>query len=87
MSRRRNAGLSPREWEVLARIAQGQRNPQIAHELGISRKTVERHVENIFGKLKVSSRTEAAIYAVCRGLGDPRNKMGESPDAKASQSG
>lgn len=56
-------GLSAREAEVLACVAVGRTNRQIATELGISERTVERHLSNIFVKLDVSSRTEAAGYA------------------------
>jgi len=52
--------LTSREQEILALIAQGKRNQQIADSLGIARYTVETHLKNIFRKLKVQSRTEAA---------------------------
>lgn len=52
--------LTSREQEILALIAQGKRNQQIADTLGIARYTVETHLKNIFRKLKVQSRTEAA---------------------------
>ena len=60
--------LSPRETEVLALVAAGKANRAIAAELFISEKTVARHLSNIFGKLRLSSRTEAAAYAFRRGL-------------------
>ena len=47
---------------VLALVAKGWRNARIAGELVISVRTVEAHLTNIFGKLGVSSRTEAALY-------------------------
>ena len=56
-------GLTAREVEVLRLIAQGRTNRQIAGELGISEKTVARHVSNIFTKLDVSSRAAATAYA------------------------
>lgn len=64
-------GLSSREAEVLACVAAGFANRKIASELSISERTVERHVANIFGKLDVSSRTEAAGYAFEHGLVHP----------------
>ncbi len=56
-------GLSPREIEVLRLVAAGKSNPEIAAELVLSPKTVDRHVSNIFAKLDVGSRTAAAAYA------------------------
>jgi DNA-binding CsgD family transcriptional regulator len=56
-------GLSTREVEVLRLIATGKTNRVIAHELGISEKTVARHVSNIFTKLDLSSRAAATAYA------------------------
>jgi two-component system, NarL family, response regulator LiaR len=60
--------LTPRETEVLALIARGQPNKVIARELGVSEKTVKTHVSNVLGKLGVSDRTQAALYAVREGL-------------------
>jgi len=54
--------LSPREREVLALVAEGLTNSQIAERLFISRETVKFHLRNIFQKLGVSTRTEAAAY-------------------------
>ncbi|TYQ12963.1 UNVERIFIED_CONTAM: LuxR family two component transcriptional regulator [Acetivibrio alkalicellulosi] len=56
-------GLTSREIEVLELIAQGMINKEIAKTLYISEKTVKNHVSNIFRKLNVSDRTQAAIYA------------------------
>ena len=61
-------GLSPREVEVLGLIARGLTNRAIAGELFLSERTVHRHVSNIFGKLGVSSRTQAATRAIDRGI-------------------
>ncbi|MEN8904615.1 MAG: response regulator transcription factor [Clostridiales bacterium] len=55
--------LTARELEVLELIAEGKINKNIAKELFISEKTVKNHVSNIFRKLKVSDRTQAAIFA------------------------
>jgi two-component system, NarL family, response regulator DegU len=55
--------LTSREIEVLDLIAEGMINKEIAKQLYISEKTVKNHVSNIFKKLNVSDRTQAAIYA------------------------
>jgi signal transduction histidine kinase/DNA-binding CsgD family transcriptional regulator len=56
--------LTTREREVLALIAQGRNNKAIALALGITPRTVGFHLDNIYAKLGVQSRTEAAIYAL-----------------------
>lgn len=56
--------LSDRELEVLRLIAKGFLNKEIAKTLYISEKTVKNHVSNIFKKLKVSDRTQAAVFAL-----------------------
>lgn len=60
--------LSDRETEVLRLVAREQTNPAIASALGISAKTVERHVTHIYQKIGVSSRAGAAVYALENGL-------------------
>jgi DNA-binding CsgD family transcriptional regulator len=64
------AGLTAREVDVARLLVAGKSNPQIGEELFISLNTVLRHVSNIFGKLGVSSRTEAAIKAVELGVAE-----------------
>jgi len=61
-------GLSKRELEVLALIAEGRSNPEIGRQLYITRKTVAVHVSNILTKLGVSGRVEAAAVAIRLGL-------------------
>jgi DNA-binding CsgD family transcriptional regulator len=61
-------GLSPRELEVLRLLASGRTNRDIASELVVSEHTVARHVQNIFVKLEVSSRSAATAFAFERGL-------------------
>jgi len=61
-------GLSPRELQVLHRVAAGATNKAIAAELVLSERTVDRHVSNIFAKLRVSSRAAATAYAYEHGL-------------------
>jgi DNA-binding NarL/FixJ family response regulator len=62
------AGLTGREAEVLALVATGRTNREIAEELVLSHKTVARHLSNIFAKLGVTSRTQAAAWAYEHGL-------------------
>lgn len=68
LERRRPAGarwrLSSRELEILQLIAQGRHNKEIARRLAISLRTVETHLNNVFSKMGVSSRTEAVLSAV-----------------------
>jgi DNA-binding NarL/FixJ family response regulator len=60
--------LTPREVDVLKLVVEGNTNQSIANILGISEKTVEKYMDAIFTKLSVSSRVEAAVYAVRIGL-------------------
>ncbi len=56
--------LTKREIEVLKLLAEGLFNKEIAYMLSISEKTVKNHVSNIFKKINVSDRTQAAVYAI-----------------------
>jgi non-specific serine/threonine protein kinase len=60
--------LTPREREVVALVAQGRTNRQIAEALVISERTVARHLDHVFAKLGLSSRTAVAAYALRHGL-------------------
>jgi two-component system, NarL family, response regulator LiaR len=60
--------LTRRETEVLQQLAMGKSNLEIAEALVIADKTVRTHVSNVLGKLGVSSRTQAALYALRSGL-------------------
>ncbi|MCL4301477.1 MAG: response regulator transcription factor [Anaerolineae bacterium] len=59
--------LSVREQQVLQLVALGYTNFQIAKKLTIAENTVKAHMQNIFAKLEVQSRTQAALYATQRG--------------------
>lgn len=56
--------LTSREMEVLVRVANGMINKEIATSLNISERTVKNHVSNIFKKIDVSDRTQAAVFAI-----------------------
>jgi DNA-binding NarL/FixJ family response regulator len=60
--------LTPREHEVLTCITRGQSNRDIAEQLHIAEKTVRLHVSSVLDKMGVRDRTQAAIYAIQRGL-------------------
>jgi DNA-binding NarL/FixJ family response regulator len=62
--------LTEREMEVLLQLAEGKTNKEIGFVLDISQKTVEKHLESIYAKLKVNSRVEAAVFAVRQGYVD-----------------
>ena len=62
------ARLSPRELEVLASVAAGLSDKQVAGRLGNSPKTVRNHLSQIFNKLDAGNRVEAVINALKRGL-------------------
>jgi DNA-binding NarL/FixJ family response regulator len=63
--------LTAREREILTLVAQGQSNRDIAHHLVISERTARTHVSNVLAKLKLSSRTQAALLAIREGLVPP----------------
>ncbi|MFC5722433.1 response regulator [Streptomyces gamaensis] len=66
----RGNALTDREREVLALIADGRSNREIARALVLSEKTVKTHVSNILMKLDLADRTQAALWAVRHGIGD-----------------
>ncbi len=63
-----NDALSSREVQVLIGVAQGLTNKELALQLGITPRTVGHHLENIYSKLNVRTRTAAALYAMKHGL-------------------
>ena len=60
--------VSPREREVLALLARGASNKEMARELQLAESTIKIHVQNILRKLNLSSRVQAAVYAVEHGI-------------------
>jgi len=73
--------ITPKEREVLARIAAGQANKEIATDLDVSEDTVKRHVSNILQKLEVNDRAQAAVEAIRRGIVHMGDGLGgEGPD-------
>lgn len=65
--------LTGREADVLQLLALGWTNHRIAHSLGIRERTVRFHLENIYKKLEVRSRTEASAWAITNGMVEPRD--------------
>jgi DNA-binding NarL/FixJ family response regulator len=66
----RNAGLTEREVEILRLVAQGLSNKVIARRLWVTEQTVKFHLSNVYRKLDINNRTEAARWAYTRGLND-----------------
>jgi DNA-binding NarL/FixJ family response regulator len=75
------AELTSRELEVLRLIGAGEANKEIAAELSISERTARTHVSHILGKLSLSSRTQAALWAVREGLVDVDGDAPPPPDS------
>lgn len=67
--------LTPREWDVLELIAQGLSNDEIANKLFISLHTVKTHVHNIFRKLGITHRVQAALYAINENMHQPDTSL------------
>ncbi|RFU21683.1 DNA-binding response regulator [Geodermatophilus marinus] len=65
------SALTDREREVLALVARGHSNREIADRLAISERTARTHVSNVLGKLQLASRTQAALLAIKEGLVPP----------------
>jgi DNA-binding NarL/FixJ family response regulator len=70
--------LTPREWEILQHIAQGQSNSEIADQLSLSKATVQNYVSNIYAKLGIESRAEAMLYAMRNKLVDINDVLDET---------
>jgi DNA-binding NarL/FixJ family response regulator len=72
----RLASLSPQQFKVLTRVAEGRLNKQIADELGIQERTVKAHMSAIFEKLGVRNRTQAGVLLSSLSLQDPSQDAG-----------
>lgn len=70
------AGLTPREVEVLVLIATGASAKQVAYALGIAPKTASTHIERIYMKCGVSTRSDATRFAIAHGLVSPVGRAG-----------
>jgi DNA-binding CsgD family transcriptional regulator len=77
----RPAGLTDREAEVVGLLARGLQTKQIARALGISTKTADRHIQNAYGKIGVSTRAAAAVFAMEHGLAE----WGELPISRTAR--
>ena len=64
----RPAGLTAREAEVVGLLARGLQTKQVARALGISAKTADRHIQNAYAKIGVSTRAAATLFAMQHGL-------------------
>ena len=70
IAKRAFGGLTEREREVAALIAQGKANREIAEVLVVNYRTIEKHIENILSKLGFASRTQIAVWAAEKGLSE-----------------
>jgi len=73
--------LTPREQQILSLLAEGLDNTAIAERLTVTKRTVQNHISNIYGKLGVSSRTEAMLFAIRGGLAHVSQKDYSSDDS------
>ena len=64
MDKEKIDSLTKRELEVLIQVASGSFNKEIATSLNISERTVKNHISNIFKKIDVNDRTQAAVFAI-----------------------
>lgn len=70
--------LTPQEHRILALIAEGMTNRQIADQMYLSEKTIKNYVTNLLAKLGLSRRTEAAVYAIRHGVGGQPHRRRET---------
>jgi DNA-binding NarL/FixJ family response regulator len=77
----RPAGLTEREAEVVGLLARGLQTKQVARRLGISTKTADRHIQNVYRKIGVSTRAAATMFAMEHGLVAGRTAAGTSANS------
>lgn len=80
----RLATLTPQQFKVLERVAQGRLNKQIADELGVQERTVKAHLSVIFDKLAVRNRTQAGVLLRSLELNDPARARPADPGAPSA---
>lgn len=80
----RLATLTPQQFKVLERVAQGRLNKQIADELGVQERTVKAHLSVIFDKLAVRNRTQAGVLLRSLELNDPARARPADPGAASA---
>ena len=81
----RPAGLTEREVEVVGLVARGLQTKQVARKLGISIKTADRHIQNAYRKIGVSTRAAATLFAMEHGLVPGRGSAGTRTGASSSR--
>lgn len=74
--------LSPREQEILALLAEGYRNKEIASILSVSENTIRAHIASLYRKIQVSGRVEAALYYFGKGKKNGRSPLLVPPDER-----
>jgi HD-GYP domain-containing protein (c-di-GMP phosphodiesterase class II) len=79
----RPAGLTEREAQVVAFLTRGLQTKQVALALGISAKTADRHIQNAYAKIGVSTRAAAALFAMQHGLATWGELPMEVPDRRS----
>ena len=78
------SGLSKRETQVLAEIAAGRTNSEVAERLFLGINTVKTYIRTAYRKIGVETRSQAVIWALEHGLGDDDTGSPGSPDSAAS---
>jgi DNA-binding CsgD family transcriptional regulator len=79
------SALTEREIEILRQVALGKTNQEIADELVVSERTVRTHITNILAKLRLSNRTQAALYALREGIAHMRYTTRRTTKSKTAQ--